>query len=418
VGRPAALARGGGRRLTALSARGFSREPGTANAALPNTMANNALWPPPPFPSGQSCRDRVARRGRGRPLVLAVFWLSATLARASEARACAYYTVGPSSARPLPVTGATAVPTGTSFVVAIGRMPTQLSLEANGTAIPFDEPTLLGTGSGPADSFDFWQIKPTGGRLPPSSIVTLSGFDVSLGQPFTSTITTADGTDTAAGAPAHLSGLTLRLFHFQPNEIGGDSCVRSADVSWVELKLDGAQVPGTAPVAVINSVTLMPKAGGAAQSHMFLGQEMYPGETPAPNGPRAPPGWSPNLDPSVEYCATVTSFGTGDLSRAPLVSNTLCTSVESVGTPGAPAGSGSSGGVNGATGGAGGQQAGAGGAGGQQAGAGGARLAGHDDVAGSGCSVAGGGAPASVLVALALLVLGARRPGRKRASCR
>jgi MYXO-CTERM domain-containing protein len=47
--------------------------------------------------------------------------------------------------------------------------------------------------------------------------------------------------------------------------------------------------------------------------------------------------WQPYLDPTLEYCASITSFGFGDLARLPVVSNTVCARVDQVSLPGAEA---------------------------------------------------------------------------------
>jgi hypothetical protein len=337
--------------------------------------------------SGRRCRDRVALGHR--PLVLAALALAAMVARSGDVRACSAYSVGPPAAIPLPPTGTRGVPTATSFVVASVNEPEQLELEANGAPIRIDPPTLLGTGSSVGGSFGLWRITPTGGQLPPSAAVVLSGVDQTYPGRFSTAIFTAADTDTTVGTPAHIGVLTLQLLRFRPDQVGGQSCVASARIGWAALSLDGAQVPGTAPNAVLNTVTLVPKTGGAAQSHMFIGQDMYTGETPTPAGPRDFPGWTPELDPAIEYCATVTSFGVGDLARAPLVSNTVCASVVEVADT--STGAGGSGGAPGAR-----------------------------SVSGDGppigCSVVGGGPPSSACAAAALLFAAWQR--RRRVSVR
>ena len=42
--------------------------------------------------------------------------------------------------------------------------------------------------------------------------------------------------------------------------------------------------------------------------------------------------WTPYLDPTLEYCASITSFGFGDLARSPVTSNTICAPVTEVST--------------------------------------------------------------------------------------
>lgn len=44
--------------------------------------------------------------------------------------------------------------------------------------------------------------------------------------------------------------------------------------------------------------------------------------------PHALDRWAPELDPSREYCATITAFGDGDLARLPSMSESICASVK------------------------------------------------------------------------------------------
>ena len=76
-------------------------------------------------------------------------------------------------------------------------------------------------------------------------------------------------------------------------------------------------IPGTPDESVVSTITLAPRHGGAqAQSFTFTGPfKGFPAFTDAYSLPSTA-AWKPDLDPTLEYCVSVSSFGFGD-SRAP-----------------------------------------------------------------------------------------------------
>jgi MYXO-CTERM domain-containing protein len=144
--------------------------------------------------------------------------------------------------------------------------------------------------------------------------------------------TPAGGYDKQAGTPAVLKSLTLTRVRYPIAEIGSGDCVLSEYIGYISFDADAAVIPGTPPGSVVNTIALAPKYGGAAaQSRTFTGARAYSGDRV--QDPTS--SWMPFLDPTLEYCAGITSFGNGDVARLPLRSNAVCARVQEISLPGA-----------------------------------------------------------------------------------
>lgn len=143
---------------------------------------------------------------------------------------------------------------------------------------------------------------------------------------------TAAGYNKQAGTPAVLTNLTLTRVRYPIAEIGSGDCVFSAYIGYVTFDAEPAVIPGTPPDSVVNTIVLAPKYGGAAaQSLTFTGPRGYSSDRV--RNPTS--SWMPFLDPTLEYCATITSFGNGDVARLALKSKAVCARVQEISLPGA-----------------------------------------------------------------------------------
>jgi hypothetical protein len=278
---------------------------------------------------GQGCRGRVA-------LVVAQALAMGLLAFASRpARACSpgnpNTTVKPVA---LPGQGATDVPTATSLVIIAPGQPSDVTLEAGGVAVPLGPVTAIGGGQDAATGspVGFWQVKTASQFLPASAELALSMADGKGGRVALTTFHTAAGYDKQQGTAAVLKSLTLTRVRHPVSEIGSGDCVFSEYIGYISFESDAAVIPGTPAASVVNTIDLSPKNGGAApQARTFTGATPYSG---TPVGTITDFGaWYPYLDPTLEYCATITSFGYGDLARLPSRSNTVCARVKEVVSP-------------------------------------------------------------------------------------
>jgi hypothetical protein len=120
------------------------------------------------------------------------------------------------------------------------------------------------------------------------------------------------------------------------SEIGSGDCVFSEYMGYISFELDAGTIPGTPADSIVNTIKLWAQHGGAAdQAWTFAGPRAWASDPPGDFQPFSSGEWSPFLDPTLEYCATITSFGQGDLARLPVVSNTVCANVDQVSMPGA-----------------------------------------------------------------------------------
>jgi hypothetical protein len=284
-----------------------------------------------------------SRSLRNVAIILAVTVASAW-GTARRARACS--PLQPTKAiTTLPRAGATEIPTASSFVVAAAALPADLTLEANGAAVPLKAPAAFGVGRNEVGAFvTFWRVEATD-LLPASSDLVLSAAGPQAGPRVVLTsVKTAAGYDKQAGTPAVLKSLKLKRVRYPREEIASGNCVFDEYTGYIAFESDVATFPGTPADSIVNTLTLRPKTGGAGdQAFTWDGSSAYQGDPPTetlhPAG-----GWTPYLDPTLEYCATITSFGVGDLARMPVTSNTLCATVEQLSSTGPAAPAASSGG--------------------------------------------------------------------------
>jgi MYXO-CTERM domain-containing protein len=278
----------------------------------------------------------ATRLGRSARLALAAAAVvSLALVAARDARACSgsIFHVPP-TATPRP--GATGVSTATSLFVLSAADPSPLTLTAGGVSIPLSAPEPLALGADGVGNgiTSFWRVRRlTEDFLPPSAELVLSQGGGDGGPPTTlTTFTTAAGYDKTPGAAAVLRGITLKRVRYPVDEIGAGGCVSMEYYGLIGLDYDPATAPDTPPASIVNVITLAPKTGGRSQSFLFTGgPNVYKGSWPATSY-RPPPSdnWPLELDPSRDYCATIASFAFGDLARPPMVSASVCASVDEI----------------------------------------------------------------------------------------
>jgi hypothetical protein len=316
----------------------------------------------------------------------------------------------------IPRSGSSDVSPATSLVILSPTQPSQLTLVAGATEVPLDGVTMLGAGIDGTTGLrtQFWRVRLLDPLLPASAELVLTGFGASAIQPsltrvMLTTFVTAAGYDkNNPGTPAVIKSLSLRRVRYPLSDIGAGFCVFAEYQGYITVDIEPAVIPGTPPESVVSTVTLAPRHGGAAeQSFMFTGPAPFLGYPPLPsNYPTSGERWMPDLDPTLEYCASISSFGFNDLAVLPVVSNSVCATVEQIAVPGAgePADGGSDAGAD--------------------AGAGsGADLdaavdAGDDakvppPASSGGCSLAGGVGARGLPLLAPLVVLARRRQGRQ-----
>jgi len=279
--------------------------------------------------SRQRCRGRVA---------IFIALTAATAFASRPVRACSAANPEATPPTAIPRDGSTEVPTATSFVILSLAQPTDVALEAGGVAVPLDAPTSIGVGQDDTtnQAISFWQVKPSSGFLPPSAELVLSIANPKGGRTVLSTVHTAAGYDKQPATPAILKSLTLTRVRYPVAEIASGNCVFSEYLGYITFDASVAAIPGTPSASVVNTITLRPKNGGAAeQGRAFTGAKAYSGDPAGAFEPYSSAEWTPFLDPTLEYCAAITSFGFGDLARLPVTSNVVCAHVAQVSMPGA-----------------------------------------------------------------------------------
>jgi hypothetical protein len=229
----------------------------------------------------------------------------------------------------IPRAGSPAVSPATSLVVLSGLQPSQLTLTAGATNVPLDGVTLIGDGIDGTTGrrTQFWRVRVADALLPTASELVLSGIGQNGARIALTTFTTAAAYDKKdAGTPAVLKSLGLRRVRYPLSEINAGQCVFAEYHGFIAVEIDPATIPGTPPESVVSTLTLAPRHGGAApQSFTFTGPAPFVGFPLLTSG-----GWMPHLDPTLEYCASITSFGNNDLAVQPVTSNMLCATVEQV----------------------------------------------------------------------------------------
>lgn len=256
----------------------------------------------------------------------------------SAAEACG----GPPPYAPfgLPRPAATGVSTATSMVVVwqwLGR-PDGLALEVAGQDVPLAEPFDLGPGAeGFNQALSFWRVRPAtaSGLLAPNAehvlTATYEGSTVEVTR-----FTTAAGYDKVEGVAPIARGLQLWRVRYPVSEIGSGNCVFAEYHGFLTVDYDPATVPNTPPTSVVHTFHLAPKTGGGAQSFNYVGDSPFAGLAPSGDHPLPDGLWKPELDPTREYCLTISALGDGDIGRPGLQSQPVCARVAQLSASGAP----------------------------------------------------------------------------------
>jgi hypothetical protein len=206
-----------------------------------------------------------------------------------------------------------------------------VELTAGGQLVTLGEVEELGFSV--ASSFGatkVWRVK-VPDFLPPSTEHVLSVVDTIdagvTGRVELTRFTTTAGYDKQPGIPPKARTLELWRVRYPLSEINSGNCVFAEYRGYIRIDYDPASIPNTMPDGTIYSITLAPKTGGSSQTFYFPGDDLFKGMSPELD-PHALDRWAPELDPSREYCASITAFGDGDLARLPSMSETICASVK------------------------------------------------------------------------------------------
>jgi hypothetical protein len=244
----------------------------------------------------------------------------------------------------LPRSGATGVSTATSIFVFGRGTPTNFSLMAGGQAVPLDPPVELG-GGGDATSgrVTFWRLQPTGGFLVASSEHVLTATSQS-GPVSVTTFTTAAGYDKAEGVAPVLNAVHLWRVRYPVSDINSGNCVFNEYHGFITVDYVPGTVPNTAADSVVHTFTLSQKNGGTTTTFLYTGATPFVGLEPTGAYPTPTGLWHPDLDPTRDYCLTISAVGDGDIARLPVSSNSVCAQVAQLSVGGAPPPGGSGGG--------------------------------------------------------------------------
>jgi len=273
-------------------------------------------------------------------LVCLVAWLGGF----ASARACSPQP--PAAPTALPRAGASDVSSYTFIVLLSPTEPFGLDVKVNGLAAAVDSWSALGPG------FDA-QLGPTrywalhlDGRV---GLDTQAAYQVSLpsagadgGVAELTHFTTASGYDKTSGTAAHVRSLRLSRVRYPVEAIGGGGCVFSEYIGFMSVDYDTAVVPKTDPASVVQMFQLVPKNGGTPQTLIYTGANRYQGYAPSAGADYYPPAfwtWQPELDPSREYCLSISASGDGDLARPTNISSPVCAYVTELAAKGASVGS-------------------------------------------------------------------------------
>jgi hypothetical protein len=246
----------------------------------------------------------------------------------------------------LPRSGATGVSTATSIVVFGRGTPTGFSLMAGGQSIPLDAPVELGAGADATSGrVTFWRLRPatTDGFLVASSEHVLTATS-QTGPVSVTTFTTAAGYDKAQGVAPALNALHLWRVRYPVSDINSGNCVFDEYHGFITVDYTPGSVPNTAVDSVVHAFTLAQKNGGTTQTFLYTGGTPFVGLEPTGAYPTPIGLWHPDLDPTREYCLTVSAVGDGDIARLPVSSQSVCAQVVQLSVGGAPPPGGAGGG--------------------------------------------------------------------------
>jgi len=238
----------------------------------------------------------------------------------------------------LPRAGATGVSTATSIVVLWQGQPSGLALQAAGQDVPLAAPFALGAGAeGFNRALSFWQVRPAtaNGLLAPSAehvlTATYQGKTVEVTR-----FTTAAGYDKVEGVAPIARRLQLWRVRYPVSDISSGNCVWAEYHGFLTVDYDAATIPNTEPASVLHTFHLAPKTGGSAQTFNYVGDAPFAGLAPSGDHPLPLGLWQPELDPTREYCLTISASGDGDIGRPRLDSQPVCATVTQLSASGAP----------------------------------------------------------------------------------
>lgn len=259
----------------------------------------------------------------------------------SEAEACS--PGRPAETAALPAAGATNVSTATSLIVFSAAQPSGLTLLANGQNVPLLSVISLGNGvMGLSSPGGFWRVATDGMLLGGAEHVlsqaTGSGTTVELTR-----FTTATGYDKVQGVPPVVRGVRLWRVRYPVSDIASGNCVFSEYHGFITIDYDPGTVPNTPAASVVHTFHLAPKTGGSAQKLVWASETPFVGSEPMGTYPTPTGLWQPELDPTRQYCLTISAFGDGDLARLEMTSQSACAEVVQLSVPGAGGGGGGGG---------------------------------------------------------------------------
>lgn len=243
-----------------------------------------------------------------------------------------------------PRTGATNVSTATSLMLFSGQAPAGLTLLANGQNVPLSIPAPLGFGidGGPSLAVPratYWRVlaATSDSMLIPSAehVLTQTQGDGSIVE--LTRFTTAAGYDKVEGVAPVLRAMHLWRVRYPLADINSGNCVGAEYHGFITVDYDPGTVPNTPAASVIHTFQLVPKTGGGLQELRYTGETPFVGLAPATDQYPYPLGsWQPELDPTREYCLTVSAFGEGDIALLSMTSQSVCANVMQLSAPGAP----------------------------------------------------------------------------------
>jgi len=276
-------------------------------------------------------RQRGCRGLRAPRLLVLAGVLTLFAASASRVGACSRVAAHLS---PIPLPNTTAVSTTTSLFVADYIEPMDLTLLVDGIPVGPLSVRPVGPGAVGSETISdipglFWRVSfadAEAGGLKPNATYVLSA-----GPKEVTRFTTAAGSDATAGTPP--VPRALKLWHVLYPMAYSSSCIPSSHEGFVTVDYAPATIPNTPPAAVLHTFTLTPRQEGAAQTFLYAGATPFAGRAPQGSLP-IPGSWQPELDPTQEYCLTISATGDGGDARPTLTSEPLCAPVVELSTDG------------------------------------------------------------------------------------
>lgn len=289
-----------------------------------------------------------ARDGWRRAIAVAIV-TAAGLCTARVAVACSPRQ--PAAPTALPASGATNVSTATSIIVIAGSPQAHVTLHANGQPVPLLAPVSIGGGATSVGwTAGYWQLRPStpDGMLVPDAehvlrAVKQDGSEVELTR-----FTTASGYDKTEAVAPSIRNVRFWRVRYPLSDIASGNCVFAEYHGFIHVDYEAAQIPNTPASSHVYTFRLAPKTGGSAQAFTYAGPDLFKGTEPSGDHPSPVGLWQPELDPSREYCLTISAVGDGDIARLPAVSAPACAAVTQLSATGAPppAGMAGQGGTN------------------------------------------------------------------------